>query len=346
MILFLFLFSMDKKRGLYLSQRGVNLKKIIPILYLFLLIIFLFSITPIVYAGFLNTIFNEGIESITGKSAVNVSISISLPPNISFVSLDAQSHTPLDGGVRDIHVSFLVDDPEGLGDLDNTSAKFNISYYYNTTDVYSNENTSCTSATASDVINYSCTVQMQYWWDNSDKWTYSAEINDTDGNYVQNSSATSNNWTYAAFTGFNLSSATLDWITLIPSKTNQTSNTTMTAENTGNQATLNISTTMMDLGGPVGTYIPAGNFSVFNSTTNDLECDSTNQTEPIIYGAQPVVGVNDSAVDILLDALARGPGTNPESLYYCLFEVPAIAALESGAYNATDENSWDITAST
>ena len=243
----------------------------------------------------------------------------------------------------------MANDVEGAGNLNNSTAKVNVSYQ-SLTGLLSDSNDSCSSETIDpNTINYSCFIQLEYFWDHSSEWTVDAEITDNNVNYGLNSSnqdSSGNNWTYAAFTGFNLSSATLDWITLIPSKTNQTSNTTMTAENTGNQATLNISTTMMDLGGPVGTYIPAGNFSVFNSTTNDLECDSTNQTEPIIYGAQPVVGVNDSAVDILLDALARGPGTNPESLYYCLFEVPAIAALESGAYNATDENSWDITAST
>ena len=85
------------------------------------------------------------------------------------------------------------------------------------------------------------------------------------------------------------------------------------------------------------------NFSIFNSTTSDSECESTNQTGPITYGAQPAVGVNNTAVDILLGSLAIGQGSQ-ESLYYCLFDVPA--AVQSENYDTTNGGSWDITCST
>ena len=308
------------------------MKKKILIFTLILLVI------PSVYAFSLLDVLNEGMESITGRSAVTVSISVgNNAPNISYVSLDKQTYAPTDGALTKIEISFLADDPEGLSNLDNTSARANVSLS-GTTEL----NTTCSSATAGEFINYTCEVYMQYYYASSSSWTVEAEIADSNSNYFQNSTGT---WTYSAGTYFNLTSpASLAWAAVVPSQTNQSSTTTMVAENTGNQATLNIKTTVIDLGGTSGKYIPAGNFSVFNSTTNDLECESTNQTGAITYGAQPAVGVNNTQIDILLNALARGQGTNPESLFYCLFDVPSY--LSSETYDTTSGGSWDITAST
>ena len=308
------------------------MKKTLLVLFLILIII------PAVYGINLLDALKGGMEAITGRSAVTVSITVgNNAPNISYVSLDKQSWAPTDGALTKIEISFLADDPEGLSNLNNASARANVSLSGTT-----ETNTTCTSATSGEFINYTCEVYMNYYYASSSSWTVEAEIADSNSNYFQNSTGT---WTYSAGTYFNLTSpASLAWAAVVPSQTNQSSTTTMVAENTGNQATLNIKTTVIDLGGPSGKYIPAGNFSVFNSTTNDLECESTNQTGAITYGAQPAVGVNNTQIDILLNALARGQGTNPESLFYCLFDVPSY--LSSETYDTTSGGSWDITAST
>ena len=306
------------------------MKKTLLVLFLILIII------PAVYGINLLDALKGGMEAITGRSAVTVSITVgNNAPNISAVSLRSQSWAPTDGTKTKIEVSFLADDPEGLGNLDNSTAKLNVSLSGTT-----ESNTTCTSATSGEYINYTCEVYMDYYYSSSSSWAVAAEITDNNANSFQNSSDT---WTYSALTAFNLSSSSLAWASITPSSTNQTSTTTMTAENTGNQATLNIKTTIVGLGGPSGTDIPAGNFSVFNSTTNDLECESTNQSATVTYGAQPVVGVNNTQIDALLSALARGQGSQ-ESLYYCLFDVPAN--VQSGTYDTTSGGSWDITAST
>lgn len=292
-----------------------------------------FLIVPLVYSFDIIEWFKEG--TITGNAAVTVSISVgNNAPNISSVEFDGQTIAPLDGDIRNFEISFLVDDPEGSGNLDNTTAKANVTY-----SSYNFQNTTCDSAyiPTGDKINYTCTVQMQYYWTTaSNLWNIAAEIADINSNIVMNDTA---NFTYSSLTASNLSSSSLAWAAVTPSAINQTSTTTMAVENTGNKATLDILTTMIDLGGASGKYIPAGNFTVFNSTTGTTECDSTNSTTAISYGALPISGVNNTAKHILLNALAIGQGSS-ESLYYCLYDVPAD--LQSETYSTTAGGSWDI----
>ena len=297
-----------------------------------LIVLVVFSlILPLVYSFDIIEWFKEG--TITGNAAVTVSISVgNNAPNISSVEFDAQTIAPLDGDIRNFEISFLVDDPEGSGNLDNATARANVTY-----SSYTNQNTTCDSALISgDRINYTCTVQMQYYWTTaSNLWNIAAEIADDNGNIVMNDTA---NFTYSSLTASN-STSSLAWAAVVPSATNQTSTTTMAVENTGNRATLDILTTMIDLGGASGKIIPAANFTVFNSTVGATECDSTNTTEAISYGVLPISGVNNTAKHILLSALAAGQGST-ESLYYCLYDVPGD--LSSETYSTTAGGSWDI----
>ena len=293
-----------------------------------------FLIIPLVYSFDIIEWFKEG--TITGNAAVTVSISVgNNAPNISSVEFDGQTIAPSDGNIRNFEISFLVDDPEGSGNLDNTSAKLNVSL---ASPSYTSSNSSCTNEAvpAGDMIRYNCTVQMQYYWNTGSSWGIAAEIADANSNIAQNSSAT---FTYSQLTASNLSSSSLGWAAVIPSATNQSSTTTMNVENTGNKATLNILTTIIDLGGASGKAIPATNFTAFNSTAGTIECDSTNTTAAITYGVLPISGVNNTAKHILLDALAVGQGSS-ESLYYCLYDVPGD--LSSETYSTSAGGSWDI----
>ncbi|MBI2106244.1 hypothetical protein HYT56_05430 [Candidatus Woesearchaeota archaeon] len=314
-----------------------------PIIFLVIFII------PIVYASFFD-VFRLGIEDITGRDAVTASISVgNNAPNISDVSLSGQSWAPLEGGVRVIEISFLANDAEGAGNLDNLSAKVNVSYQSLTgAGLLSSSNNSCISANIdSDTINYTCEVSMQYFWDHSTAWTVDAEVNDSNNNPAINSSNAntvdnSSNWTYSELVAANLSDSSLAWTSVAPSDTNASSTTNLTLENTGNSLSLNIASTLIDLGGSGTPYIPAENFSVFNITNTDkFECDFLNQSAAATPGASPLVGVNDTAIRHNTNTMARGGGAGNFGLVnVCLFDVPAD--LTGGTYNTNSGGSWTI----
>ena len=322
--------------------------------FIMFLIIF---IVPIVYAGFFD-IFKGSIEDITGRDAVTASISVgNNAPNISDVELAGLSFAPLEGDVRVIQVSFLANDAEGAGNLDNLSAKVNVSYQSLAgAGLLSSENTTCTSTNIdSDTINYTCEVRMQYFWDHATTvaqgWTVDAEINDTNNNFAINSSNNNatdadpgTNWTYTELVAANLSGTSLAWATVAPGDTNASSTTNLTLENTGNSLSLNILDTLIDLGlsGGGATFIPAGNFTVFNITNSDfVECDFLNQTAAATPNVAPLVGINNTIVRHSTNTMRRGGGAGSFGLVnVCLSSAPAD--LTAGTYNTNSGGSWTI----
>ncbi|MBS3150814.1 hypothetical protein J4443_00335 [Candidatus Woesearchaeota archaeon] len=266
--------------------------------------------------------------------------------NISFVSLGGLSFIPLDGNIREIEISFLASDGQGAGNLDNSTAKVNVSYQ-SLTGLLSDSNDSCSSETIdSNTINYSCFIQLEYFWDHSSEWTVDAEIQNLNNSLNLNSSNQDNsgeNWTITEFIGFNLSSLSLFWAAVMPADTNQTSITNETLENTGNSLSLDVKTTLIELAGvsDSSNNIPAGNFSVFNITNADkIECDFTNRTEAVTPGVKPLVGINETQIYPLTKTLRRGQGSHIENLNYCLFDVPGD--LTTQTYDTTQAGNWDI----
>ncbi len=315
--------------------------------FLFLIIF----IIPIVYAGFFDLL---GIEDITGRDAVTASIIVgNNAPNISDVSLAGQTWAPLEGDVRVIQVSFLANDAEGSGNLENASAKANVSYQsLSGAGLLSSENNTCAAENIdSDTINYTCEVRMQYFLDHATVWTVDAEINDSNNNFAINSSNNNatdadpgTNWTYSELVAANLSGTSLAWTGVAPADTNASSTTNLSLENTGNSLSLNMVDTLIDLGLTSGgaTYIPALNFTIFNITNTDLvECDFLNQSAAVSIGASPIVGVNNTAVRHLINTLRRGGGAGNFGLVnVCLFHIPAD--LTAGTYNTNSGGSWTI----
>lgn len=292
-----------------------------------------------------------GMQSITGETAVTVSITVgNNAPNISYVSLMGDTYAPASGGIRSIEISFLADDPESSTNLDNTTARVNVSYISSAGSGFlSSSNTSCDSAyiPAGDVINYTCIVQMEYYYDHSTEWTVDAEIKDLNSNAFMNSTwaGTGGNWSYTELVAFNLTALSLSWGSVAPSDTNSTSTTTETVENIGNSLSLDIKPTVIELAGVTNpaTIIPAGNFTVFNATTAaKIECDSTNQTAFVTIGVLPIAFINNSQVVSLKNTLRRGQGINRVDQNFCLFDVPAY--LTSQTYNTNAGGDWDITA--
>lgn len=320
------------------------MKKEVAFIVTIFLIIF---IVPAVYGGILD-FFKGGVESITGRDAITATISVgNTAPNISDVSLAALSFSPSEGDVRLVEVAFLANDAEGASNLDNTTAKVNISYQSLTgAGILTDSNSSCTSTNVdSDTNNYTCEINMQYFWDHSTAWTVDAEVKDNNNNFALNSSNQAGdglNWTYSELIAANLTGTSLAWASVVPADTNASSTTNLTLENTGNSLSLNIVDTVIDLGGPSGTIIPAGNFSLFNITNTDkIECDFENQSAAVTIGAHPIVGVNETAIRHLINALKRGGGSDNFGLTnVCLFDVPAD--LLAGTYDTSSGGTWTI----
>src|SRR3989344_997143 len=215
---------------------------------LVIVITLLFIITPAVYAGFFD--FLDG--GITGRTSQSLSASITIGnnvPNISDVSMAAQTFAPSSGGIRTIEVTFLANDAEGASNLDNSTALVNVSYISTTgSGTLTNSNTTCASANIdSDTINYTCEIDMQYYWDHSTAWTVDAEVQDQNNNYALNTSNKDSdglNWTYSELVASNFSDSSLSWASAIPADTNQTSSTNQTIENIGNSLSLQMETTV------------------------------------------------------------------------------------------------------
>ncbi len=308
-----------------------------------MIVLLILIIIPIAYAINLLDFLRGGMEAITGKgTAVTVSITVGNDaPNITFVSLDGQSYAPNSGGVRVIEVSFLANDSQGLANIDNDSAKVNISL--TDSPEYNYTNSTCTSAYVdvggAGFLNFSCRIEAQYWWPDASNWIVTVDINDSNNNRELNDSG---DWQYTVLDAFNLSdSETLAWGSVTPEDTNQTSTTNLTLENQGNRDSLNITTIIIDLYDSAGEqYIPASNFSVFNnSNVDNIQCESTNQSATVDVGITPIVGANATAQYVLFDNLNRGQGSY-ENLYYCLFHVPLNVSGET--YDTSWAGQWDI----
>ena len=294
-------------------------------------------------------IIDDGTLNNTGGYQYSENITIAnTGPTISDVSLGGRSYSPTAGGTTEIEVSFLADEIDGTDHLDNSTALVNVSYQSLTgAGLLSDSNSSCSSATIdTDTMNYSCYVQLEYFWDHSTAWTVDAQISDINSSLGLNSSNQANNglnWTYNELVASNFSDTSLAWSTIVPLDTNASSTTNLTNENIGNSLSLQLTTTIIDLGASgTATYIPALNFTIFNVTdANKIECDYTNQSEAVNSGVKPFTGVNNTAFVWLNNTLRRGQGTAQESANYCLFDVPSD--LVTGEYNTSLGGSWDLT---
>ena len=127
----------------------------------YLILFFLFVlILPLISANLLDLL-KQSIEDITGRGtnqATTVTITVGAnAPNISEVTLN-DTVSIVEGGVRNLEVSFVADDPDG--NLENESAQINVSSGSTTV-----TNSSCTNAgLANGVINYTCNIAIQYYF--------------------------------------------------------------------------------------------------------------------------------------------------------------------------------------
>lgn len=279
-----------------------------------IIIISLITIAPLISAGF----FSETWGKITGKASsqsftVNVTVTNS-PPRI--YSITGLSAITLNEGPSPTYVTvnFSVNDSDGAGNLNNASAKINLTRggealrYDSLCDVKDFQG---------NFSNYTCNITL-WWFDGAGPWTVHANITDLNGNLAVNGTTSV---TVNTLTGFVMSPATLNFTNLVAGSYNNTPINHLTLNNTGNAdiSAGNVQVNATDLVGETtpNRFLYAGNFSVSTYTGNSIECNIT---------ASATQMVNKTFTGVVLSALDAGnytinDGTGQEKLYTCLREV-------------------------
>jgi len=109
-----------------------------------------------------------------------------IAPTIVSVSPDV-SYDPVENSDTPINISFIADDEDGVGDLNDTSARIAV----NKSGV-SHTSTSCSpSDLNSTATNYTCTINMDY-YDEAGTWSVNASVQDMNQSLVYNDTETFN----------------------------------------------------------------------------------------------------------------------------------------------------------
>ncbi|MBI2667521.1 hypothetical protein HYX17_01990 [Candidatus Woesearchaeota archaeon] len=296
---------------------------------------------PLASAGFSDWF--SGLMDITGwpvGDVTTVSIALSnAAPNVSEVSANVNSSfDPIEGGLREVEFTVIVNDTNGDADIQNASANFTQGTTERVNGTCERGDVGTDSASA----NFSCTISLQYFNPNGD-YIIRVEANDSSGLGDINNTLT---LTYNLLTAMNLSVNALTLAAADPDEYNITNNSAtdfLNIENTGNQAGLNLSVNASDLGttnaqAGANDFIPAENFTFANISidydgVSKAECmDSTldgNQTTNLVNATL-------TAVTGIID---RGAAQS-SSLYLCLVHVPA--GIGAYTYDTTRGGSWSV----
>jgi len=290
---------------------------------------------------------NDITGAVTFSSTV-ASIQINALPVVYNVFLKNETAlTVSESTIKQINLSFIANDTDGAGTLDNTTAAIQI----NKTGEAVRFNFTCTpnsTLSLTQGINYSCSVFVWY-FDGGGDWTINASIKDSLGGYGENRTE---QLFIGTLTAMAMYPAALTWPTLESGATNQTSNADpITINNTGNKD-INvggITVTGYDLQGQTTTtdFIRAQNFSVYDrngtsscSGVNCLECNGTllqNKTAQALSTANITAGNNSR------DNHTGESGQ--EDFFFCLRFVPTEIARQVYNTTGTQTAAWTITVS-
>ena len=300
--------------------------------------IFLILAVPLTSAGLY-----DWVKKITGKATsqqveLNISVGAGNPPSITFLTVSSPVDLNEGPSSTPVEVNFTVNDPDGAGNINDSSA------YVNFTKAGEDLrfNSSCIkTASAGNEANYTCTVTM-FWFDGAGVWNISALISDINSNTGTNNTET---LTVNTLTGFVAAPAALTFPTINPGTFNTTAtNDPVVLNNTGNQDITdgNIQINATNLRGETDSNLAlySGNFSVGNSTgAADPECDTSGNTASRMNETSgnyaTVKGTSLPAGNFTIN-----DGTAQEELYFCL--VYAGQELTQQAYSTSQEGAWTI----
>ena len=303
--------------------------------------------------------FFSWFKNITGQATtqtviVNITIGAGTAPTIIYIF-----NASLAGGISlnegpsntNITINFTANDSDGAANLNDTSARINIT---KSGESVARFNSTCSKiATAGAAVNYSCIVPLA-WFDIDGIWVINATISDLSGNNASNSSASLTINTLSAFVS---GPASMTFATISAGATNQTSdNDPIRLNNTGNQyiyrGKIDINATSLRGETDNSKYLYVGNFSVSNDTGSSRECDILSGTA----GGSAVNLTNTSGSSftpingtIINAALQRGnftvnDGTAQEDLYVCL--RTAGSELSQQSYSTSSLGAWTVRVTT
>ncbi len=279
---------------------------------------------------------NDTVNTYFNVTVIESFIITNRIPNVTNLSaVPAQSIT--EAGAAKVSISFLAFDSDGVGDLNRSSARINISTPGNP--IRFNNSCAYIADVGTFAANFTCIVDIQY-FDAAGNWSIRASISDNSSALSVNESV---NFTLLETLAMRVGPSPLSFATVSPSGENITStNDPITVNNTGNVnvTTNNTQVRALDLIGESNTafIIPAGNFTVdVNTGAGNPEC-----------GVRSVM-TNFTFVNITNAILPRGnnsAGVNPvngvELLYVCLRGAPLGGQLPSQSYGASGDRAWTI----
>lgn len=288
---------------------------------------FLFVLIFIISVSFASGGVFDWFGKITGRATTgdaNVTITVSnTAPVVYFVStISAQD--PTINSTTAVTFTFNATDPDGIGDLTNSTARGNFSKSGETT--VSNSSCTVVSAYNATAVQYHCTINMNY-YGGSGSWTVNAMVNDTANAQATNSS---NTFTYNALNAMAINVTSLTWGTVVVSSTNTGSNNDPVGVfNLGNYD-LYTSITGKDLLGYTtpSRLIPTGYFKVDDASEGCSGTTLVNATSTNISAANPITRGNAAFGD----------------RYFCLTQLYTNTTAQ--VYNTTGYGSWTITSTT
>jgi len=321
-----------------------------------ILLIFSLAIIPSTYAGIFDFV-KDGFNSITGKTVTSSSTDVSItvgntPPRIANVSI-ASSFSIVNDPTsnRTIFFSFIVNDSQGYGNIDATSAVANFTngtnggmVRWNNSAVNANDG-NCVSVAAigTDQLNFSCSIRMMY-YDTATNWNVSVYVEDINDNSAQNNTVT---FSLAETTSFSLQDSSISFPTTTPGSTNITQNDGgIFMNNTGNDniaaGSVNITAVTMHGDTNGDTFIPVANFTIStagNSVANSCDISLGGVYRLVNKSIDGTTGFNSTIISSALLPIGAAPH-NQETLYLCLRHVPND--LTGQTYSTNTEDDWSI----
>ena len=298
-------------------------------LFLVLLII------PFISAGF----FSDWIGRITGEASQNQPVTLNITVSAGAAPLiydifPLTSVTLTDGpNPTYVTINFSVNETDGAGNLDNTTALLNLT---RASEQFRGDSLCTPYEFAGNYANYTCNVTL-WWYDVDGQWFVYANISDLNSNL----DVFDKNITLNSLTGIVLSPSALTFATILAGNLNTTPSDFLRLNNTGNQdiGSGNVRINASDLIGETdaGQALYAGNFSASPFTGGNIECNAstTDATALVNFTTTAIVGSILTAGNYTLE-----DGTGQEDTYICLRETGA--ELSSQQFYTSGLFDWEI----
>jgi hypothetical protein len=286
-------------------------------------------IVPLTSAGFFSDLWGKitGYAE-SGTATVNITIGNNVP-TITWVQA-ISSQTPIDDTIKPITFNFTATDADGYSNINVSTAESRFQLAGEAT----RSNLSCVNWSQSgNDVNFTCTIDMWYFDKADTSWVINVTIRDINNADGENSSTT---FQYSTLLGMKMSPTFLNWTEIGLSNTDVGSNNDpILINNTGNDETVNINVTALNLQGEETTdeYIYANNFTVENASqgctgTTMSNATSLNVTSAILYRGNHSLHYQNET-------------SGQEQTYYCLKGVPQDISAQS--YSSAAYGSWTIT---